>query len=159
MKKYGLLLVLAVLFASCDQKKEQKKDSFERTRVDQEATAEKEPVVVPVDLDNKGIGPIQSYKFTEEINFEMATAGEGLYNAKCAQCHMAETIMIGPPMAGIYERRSPEWVLNMILNPIEMVKEDPIAIALYEQYEKRLMTNSGLSEDEAKEVAEYLRTL
>ena len=127
MKKYGLLLVLAVLFASCDQKKEQKKDSFERTRVDQEAPAEKEPVVVPVDLDNKGIGPIQSYKFTEEINFEMATAGEGLYNAKCAQCHMAETIMIGPPMAGIYERRSPEWVLKDRFQPISKTPENHLS--------------------------------
>ena len=159
MKKYGLLLVLAVLFASCDQKKEQKKDSFERTRVDQEATAEKDPVVVPVDLDNKGIGPIQSYKFTEEINFEMATAGEGLYNAKCAQCHMAETIMIGPPMAGIYERRSPEWVINLLLNPTQMLKEDPIAIALLKKYNNILMLNQNLTQEEARAISEYLRTL
>ena len=42
---------------------------------------------------------------------------------------------------------------------MEMLKEDPIAKALLKEYNNAIMTNSNLSEEEAKQVAEYLRTL
>ena len=114
---------------------------------------------VPVDMNNKGIGPISSYTFSSEINTDMAEAGKSIYNSKCTACHMAEMRMIGPALKGIYERRSTEWVLNLLLNPMEMLKEDPIAKALLKEYNNAVMTNSNLSEEEAKQVAEYLRTL
>ena len=62
-------------------------------------------------------------------------------------------------MAGIYERRSVEWVLNIMLNPDQMLKEDPTAIALLKEYNNILMLNQNLSENEAKSLAEYFRTL
>jgi len=40
-----------------------------------------------------------------------------------------------------------------------MLKEDPIAKALYEEYNKAVMLDQNLSEEEARAVAEYLRTL
>ena len=155
-----MIFVLALLVASCAGKKEEKKDGFEMNRTKSEAPKEaEESAGVPVDLNNKGVGPVTSYKFSEEINAEMASAGEQIYNAKCTICHMTNERMIGPALAGVYDRRSPEWVLNMLLNPEGMLKEDPIAIALLKEYNNAIMTNSALSEQEAKEVAEYLRTL
>lgn len=62
-------------------------------------------------------------------------------------------------MQGIYERRSPEWVMNMLLNPTEMLKQDPIAIALLKEYNNVMMLNQNLSEKEARAIAEYLRSL
>jgi len=62
-------------------------------------------------------------------------------------------------MKGIYERRSPEWVMNMILNPTEMLKQDPIAIALLKEYNNVLMLNQNLTNEEARSISEYLRTL
>ena len=62
-------------------------------------------------------------------------------------------------MSGIYERRSVEWVLNIMLNPDQMLKEDPTAIALLKEYNNILMLNQNLSENEAKSLAEYFRTL
>ena len=59
----------------------------------------------------------------------------------------------------VYERRSVEWVLNIMLNPDQMLKEDPIAIALLKEYNNILMLNQNLSENEAKSLAEYFRTL
>jgi mono/diheme cytochrome c family protein len=114
---------------------------------------------VPVDLDNKGVGPITSVSFDAEINSELAAAGESKYKTICVICHMANQRMIGPALAGIYERRSPEWVMNMILNPDGMLKEDPIAKALLKEYNNAIMLNQNLSEEEARAVAEYLRTL
>jgi len=62
-------------------------------------------------------------------------------------------------MQGIYERRSPEWVMNILLNPTEMLKKDPIARALLKEYNNIQMLNQNLSEEEARAIAEYLRTL
>jgi len=45
------------------------------------------------------------------------------------------------------------------LNPTEMLKEDPIAKALLKEYNNILMINQNLSEEEARAIAEYLRTL
>ena len=155
-----MIFTLALLVASCAGKKEEKKEGFEMNRTKTEASNEGEETAgVPVDLNNKGVGPISSYKFSEEVNAEMAAAGEKIYAVKCTICHMANERMIGPALSGVYERRSPEWVLNMLLNPEGMLKEDPIAIALLKEYNNAIMTNSALSEQEAKEVAEYLRTL
>jgi hypothetical protein len=49
--------------------------------------------------------------------------------------------------------------MNMILNPDGMLKEDPIAKALLKEYNNAIMLNQNLTEEEARNVAEYLRTL
>ena len=62
-------------------------------------------------------------------------------------------------MQGIYERRHPAWVMNIMLNPTQMLKEDPIAKALLAEYNNVLMINQNLTAEEARALAEYLRTL
>jgi hypothetical protein len=57
------------------------------------------------------------------------------------------------------DRRSPEWIMNMILNPEQMVKEDPIAQQLLVEYNMAPMANQGLTEDQARKIVEYFRTL
>tara|TARA_Y100000022_G_scaffold190563_1_gene190839 strand:+ start:260 stop:481 length:222 start_codon:yes stop_codon:yes gene_type:complete len=66
---------------------------------------------------------------------------------------------IGPAMSGILERRSPEWIMNMILNPIQMLEEDSIAIELLERYNFEYMYNQNLLEEEAREILEYFRII
>lgn len=159
MKHILSILALSALLVSCGGKKEEKKEGFEMNRSKTETKAETTQEGVPVDLDNKGIGPIKSLEFDADINTEMASSGEAIFAIKCTACHSADQRMIGPAMTGVYERRSPEWVMNMMLNPIEMVKKDPIAKALLKEYGNAMMTNSNLTNDEARSVAEYLRTL
>ncbi|MDH3795807.1 MAG: cytochrome c, partial [Flavobacteriaceae bacterium] len=118
-----------------------------------------EAVEVPVDLDNKGIGPITELTFSDSIDEEMAAKGKSTFDAICIACHMTDQRMIGPAMTGVYERRSPEWVMNMILNPDEMLLKDPIAKALLKEYNNMIMLDQNLSEEDARAVAEYLRTL
>jgi len=62
-------------------------------------------------------------------------------------------------MSGVLERRSPEWVMNLLLNPTEMLKQDAIANALLKEYNNVMMLNQNLSEEEARSIVEYLRTL
>ncbi len=159
MKNWLTLLALSLLIISCGEKKEKKEEGFEIKRTKEETVTQSESGGVPVDLNNKGLGPITSLEFGEEIDMEMAAKGEATFNAICVACHMAEQRMIGPAMKGVYERRSPEWVMNMILNPDGMLREDPIAKALLKEYNNAIMLNQNLSQEEARAVVEYLRTL
>ena len=161
MRKLFVVLALGGLMVSCgEKKKEEKKDGFEMTRTKtEEKTVEAKSEGVPVDMDNEGVGPFKDITFDSEIDTELAAAGEAKFNAICTACHMAEQRMIGPALKGVYERRNPAWVMNMIIGPDKMLKEDPIAKALYEEYNKAIMLNQNLSEEDTRAVAEYLRTL
>ena len=110
-------------------------------------------------LDNKGIGPISKIVFDNEINQNLAKSGKKLFNQLCTSCHMIKEESVGPAIKGILDRRSPEWIMNMILNPTEMLQEDPIAKKLLAEYNNEYMYNQNLIEDEAREIIEYFRTL
>lgn len=161
MKKIIFVLALGGLMIGCGgkEKKEEKKEGFEMNRKKTESKTAEAQEGVPVDMDNKGIGPIKSVKFDDAINEELAAKGEQTFNTICIACHAVDKRMIGPAMAGVYERRSPEWVMNMILNPDGMLKEDPIAKALLKEYNNAIMLNQNLSEEDARAVAEYLRKI
>lgn len=159
MKKILTVLVIGSLIFSCGEKKEKKKGGFEMNRTKKEVKAEETTGEVPIDLNNRGVGPITSVNFGTEIDTELAAKGEKTYSTICVACHMAEQRMIGPALKGVYDRRSPEWVMNMILNPDGMLKEDPIAKALLKEYNNAVMLNQNLSQEQARAIAEYLRTL
>ena len=159
MKKLLTILALGAIIVGCGEKKEEKKDGFEMNRAKKEVKTADAEEGVPVDLSNKGVGPIKSMSFDATVDADLAAQGEAKFNAICTACHMADQRMIGPALKGVYDRRSPEWVMNMILNPDGMLKEDPIAKALLKEYNNAVMLNQNLSEEDARAVAEYLRTL
>ncbi|MET6989362.1 c-type cytochrome [Sediminicola arcticus] len=159
MKKLLAILALGAIMVGCGEKKDEKKEGFEMNRTKKEVKAADSEEGVPVDLSNKGVGPIKSMSFDDTVDADLAAIGEAKYSAICTSCHMAEQRMIGPALKDIYDRRSPEWVMNMILNPEGMLKEDPIAKALLKEYNNAQMMNQNLSKEDARAVAEYLRTL
>ncbi len=159
MKKIFAVIAIATLMISCGEKKEEKKEGFEINRAKEEVKTADTSEGVPVDLSNKGVGPVKAAAFGEVVNIEMAAKGEEKFNSICTACHMADQRMIGPALSGVFKRRSPEWVMNMIINPDVMIKEDPIAKALLKEYNNAIMLNQNLSKEEARSIAEYLRTL
>jgi hypothetical protein len=104
---------------------------------------------------SKGIGPIKELKL-EAINLELATSGKAIFTSKCSMCHKVEEKYAGPALKDITKRRSPEWIMNMILNPGEMVEKDPIAQELLSEFLTK-MTFQNLTESEARSVLEYFR--
>ncbi len=108
---------------------------------------------------NNGIGPIKSLELPSEIDEELALKGQEIYEGKCTACHKAEKRFIGPSPKDILERRTAAWVMNMILNPDEMVQKDPMAKKLLMEYNGSPMANQNLTEDDARAVLEYFRTL
>ena len=49
--------------------------------------------------------------------------------------------------------------MNMILNPDQMVQKDPLAHELFMEFNGSPMTNLNLTEDQARTILEYFRTL
>ena len=112
-----------------------------------------------IDLNNKGIGPVKSVTLAATIDQAMADNGQQIFKNKCSSCHKINKKFIGPNPTGILERRSPEWIMNMILNPGEMVQKDPIAKQLLIQFNGSPMANQNLTQEDARAVLEYFRTL
>lgn len=108
-------------------------------------------------LDNKGVGPIENVELGDDIDQAMADAGEETFNTFCIACHQLETRMVGPALKDVLKLRSPEWTMNMILDPDTMLSDDPVAKELLDIYGAP-MANLGLTEDQARELIEYFRT-
>jgi cytochrome c len=161
------LKILTVLFISlligCGGKEEKKKEgfSYEKTAPTEQATsaAETVPPSKRVNLSDKGLGPITSLELASEIDQTMATHGEDVYKRMCTACHRTDKKFIGPAPLGILERRTPEWVMNMILNPEEMMQNNPLAKELLIEFNGAPMANQNLTEADARAVLEYFRTL
>lgn len=107
---------------------------------------------------NKGIGPVKSITLGA-FDEKMAVEGQEIYQKMCSACHKPEEKSIGPAPKGIMERRSPEWIMNMILNPEEMTQKDPVARQLLIDYNLAPMANQHLTQEEARKILEYFRTL
>jgi len=150
------ILLFAFILTSCGNKKDEYKPSYSKKSV---TTVDKTPASKKIDLTNKGVGPIKSIELTAEINQEMVTKGAELFKKLCTACHRANKKFIGPSPQGILDRRAPEWVMNMILNPNEMVQKDPLAKQLLIEFNGSPMANQNLSEEDARAVLEYFRTL
>lgn len=155
-----LTTFLILLAVGCGEKEEKEKIKLTDTEKPiQKETVEKEAVETTAEADNmsnKGIGPIKSVELGD-IDAAMATKGAELFKNMCSACHKMDKKFIGPALAGVTERRTPEWIMNMILNPEEMIKEDPIAKKLLIESNMAMMANQGLSEEEARAILEYFR--
>ena len=117
---------------SCGENKGEKKD----TSLNKETG---------LDFSNKGIGPIKELKF-DAIDEELVQKGAAAWKSKCTACHAIDKKLIGPDPKGIYKRRSPEWIVNLLLNPTEMLKKDLIAMALFKEFNSIMMfLNQNLS--------------
>ena len=105
--------------------------------------------------ESKGVGPVKEAKITA-LNPDLAKKGQALFQAKCSACHKLDERFVGPSLRGVTQRRQPEWIMNMILNPNEMTQKDPVAKELLGEYLTQ-MANQGLTQDEARQVLEYFR--
>ena len=107
--------------------------------------------------DSIGIGPITA-KLTidPKIDTVMANKGKAMFEARCTACHKFEAKYVGPALAGVTKRRRPEWIMNMILNPSEMIEKDDTAKALLAEHLSQ-MANQNLTQVEARSVLELFR--
>lgn len=108
-------------------------------------------------LQELGVGPVKELKLSSTIDEKLVTHGKQLFDSKCAMCHMMNQCKIGPLMQGVTKRRKPEYIMNMILNPVEMTKSNATAEDQMQKYGMQ-MPAQNLSEDEARALLEYFRS-
>ncbi len=104
-----------------------------------------------------GIGPIGALTLGPQDDV-LAAKGAEVFELKCVACHKINERLVGPPLAGVTTKRSPAFIMNMILNPDEMVKKHPEVKAMLAEFYVP-MTFQNVTEDDARAILEYLRTL
>jgi mono/diheme cytochrome c family protein len=103
------------------------------------------------DIDHGGITEVST-------DAALIKKGEGLFTSKtCNACHAMDKKMVGPPLAGITDKREAAWLAQMIMHPDEMIKKDPVAKKLFEEYGTPMAT-PPVSAEEAKAIIAYLGT-
>jgi len=112
--------------------------------------------LTPFQLEN-GIGPITEAVTLGPLDTHEAEEGKKIFETKCSACHKIGERYVGPPLGGILEKVTPTFAMNMILNPQEMYTRHPDVKKLMGEYMTQ-MPNQGLTQEEAREVVEYLRT-
>ncbi|MEK6481352.1 c-type cytochrome [Catalinimonas sp. 4WD22] len=153
-----LSLIFSGLLFGCGSNagNENASDSSAPSEQAQENTEElTEELVDP--MDNKGVGPVDHVELGP-IDEAMAAEGKAIFEENCTACHQLEERYIGPAMKEVTARRSPEWIMNMIMNPNEMVQKDPIAKALLAEYLSP-MANQNISREDARKILEYFRSV
>jgi len=149
-----IAILLVILISACGGSGNKEKGKFAPQQMAKPLTFDE---AVADWKNQKGIGPVKSIELGE-FDADLAKKGEELYVLKCTACHTPEEEKLGPAPLGVLKRRTPEWIMNMILNPEEMAKNDPIGRGLLMKY-NTVMANQGLTEEDARAVLEYFRTL
>lgn len=159
MKK--IVSVIAVIFlvgmVACQSEAQKKQaEKIEQKKIEKENLA---PASERITLDDKGVGPIKNIELAELIDDAMVARGAELFKTNCNACHKVDKRFIGPSPKGIMDRRSPEWIMNMILEPQMMVEQNRCAKDLLVEFNGAAMANQNMTEDQARDILEFFRTL
>ena len=135
-KSIGILLMAIFAIYSCSSDSGSSSDNTQVERETVEATPAEETTAEVDPMQDKGIETFKSL---------------------CSACHKIEKLFVGPALLGVTERRTPEWIMNMIMNPEEMVEKNKIAKDLLAEYLSP-MANQNVSEEDARKILEYFRS-
>ncbi|WP_040540611.1 c-type cytochrome [Pedobacter arcticus] len=161
MRKIKMLIAVfsfcgAVAFLSACGGSENSTENTDATTQSADEPAE-EAVDPNAKSDSKGVGKFTSVDVPATIDDAMAAKGQAIFETKCTPCHkLTGEKLVGPGLKNITNLRTPEWIMNMITNPEEMTKKDPIAKALFEEHLIQ-MVGQNVSDDETRQILEYLR--
>ena len=95
---------------------------------------------------------LSSASFAQEISKDAAaiSAGEALFNGNCKSCHRVKQKLVGPALAGVYDRApSIDWIKAWVRNSSKVIATgDAYAVKLYNEYNKSQMTAFNSYTDE-----------
>lgn len=108
---------------------------------------------------NRGLGRYDTFELPATLDSRLAEEGESIAQTKCMACHRtSKERLVGPGWDGVTQRRTPQWLMNFIVDPDPMIDVDP---ALQQQLELCLtrMPNQDVSDDEARRILEFMRKI
>jgi mono/diheme cytochrome c family protein len=84
--------------------------------------------------------------------------GKGIFAGNCAQCHAVNKQVVGPALAGVYDRQTIPWLINFIKYPEKTIKSgDAHAVELYNKYKQYMPNHDFLSDEEIIAVLSYVQ--
>ena len=95
-------------------------------------------------------------EISDEIDEEMRMRGQKIFEMKCEMCHNMEGRMVGPALGDVADRRTSEYMMNIILNPIGMARIHPEGKKLVQEY-RSVMPFQNVEKEDARAIVEYLR--
>ncbi|NNJ51883.1 MAG: c-type cytochrome [Ignavibacteriaceae bacterium] len=105
-----------------------------------------------------GFGPVKKKLNLGPINEELSKEGEAIFDTKCITCHKLDERYTGPAQRDVLQRISPEFFMNMVVNPDENIEKHPRAKKLLAEYMNK-MTNQNVTLKDARALLEYFRVL
>ena len=106
-------------------------------------------------------GAQQERNYASAPKLRSIPRGEQLFRTRCANCHSVtgheQEGALGPDLLGVTRQRDLDWLLNWLRAPDQMLaKKDPVAMALYEKYNKLAMPNMRLNQQDATALISYI---
>jgi protein SCO1/2 len=106
-------------------------------------------------------GAQQERNYASAPKLRSIPRGEQLFRTRCANCHTVtgyeQEGALGPDLLGVTRQRDRDWLLNWLRAPDQMLaKKDPVAMALYEKYNKLAMPNMRLNQQDATALISYI---
>jgi protein SCO1/2 len=88
-----------------------------------------------------------------------ARPGEDLFNTRCSACHtIGQGDKLGPDLLGVVAKRDRLWLIRWLKEPDVMLEEkDPLAMALYTQYNNVPMPNVKLVQKQIFDLIKYMQ--
>lgn len=156
----SLFLLLVIIFAACSGSGDKtnnnastEPNTAEATTDTASTTANGNPSYDP----NRGEGKFHDVKLSDNLDVAMAQRGDKIFELKCSSCHkLTDERLVGPGWKGVTTRHKPEWIMNFVTNTDDMLDKDPKAQAMLEICMVR-MPNQNLSDDQAREILEFMR--
>lgn len=92
---------------------------------------------------------------------DIISQGEQLFSEyQCNTCHKVESKLVGPALAGIYDRRDLEWIYAWVKNSQALIASgDPQAVALWNEYQPAAMTPYDLEDSQILSILAYVRNV
>ena len=128
----------------------------------------KTPFDVPEALVSLLLGRMQTRSLLSTINSRdyasvqkkaASRPGEDLFITRCTVCHtIGAGRKVGPDLLGLAKNLDRKWLIRWLMEPDVVLKEkDPLATALYEQYNQVSMPNLRLSEQDAIDLIYFMQ--
>jgi nitrite reductase (NO-forming) len=87
-----------------------------------------------------------------------ALRGKQDFESKCFACHsMGQGRKLGPDLAGVTKHRSTQWLTRWLKDPEAMLKSDPDAKKLLQEYNNIPMPDQSLSDAEIRQYIKYFQ--
>lgn len=151
--KFLMLLTLILVSFSCGNSGEQNDAKTKKSK----SKAASVSSLGDFELLN-GIGPVKTDVTLGEINQKWVTDGKAIFEQNCSACHKTSERYVGPQLDDMLTRRTPAYMMNMILNPEEMIKKHPEAKKMFAQF-LTPMPFQNVTVDQARSIVEYIRTV